>query len=102
MYLIKSSPRFDLSRRVTTKEGAIKDFYDKFHTIFFLFDYGKDYPNIKIEFNKRIWNNNRYKTIWFMGIRMKIVDESTLITNKLVVLSDRKAMGKSTFNRRNN
>lgn len=80
----------DTLKNILSREGAIKDFYDKFHTVFFLFDYGKDYPNIKIEFNKRIWNNNKYKTIWFMGIRIKIVDEATLITNKLVALSDRK------------
>lgn len=81
----------DAIRSVLLREGAIKDFYDKLHTIFFLFDYKRDYPNIKIEFNKRIWNNNNYKTVWFMGVRMKIVDEATLLTNKLVALSDRKA-----------
>ena len=37
------------------------------------------------------WNNNSYKTVWFMGVKMKIVDEATLFTNKLVALSNRKA-----------
>ena len=77
-------------KNIFAREGRIKDFYDKFHTIFFLFDYEKDYPNIKIEFNKRIWNNNSYKTVWFMGVKMKIVEKDTLLTNKLVALSDRK------------
>lgn len=80
----------DALKNIFAREGRIKDFYDKFHTVFFLFDYEKNYPNIKIEFNKRIWNNNKYKTVWFMGVKMKIVDEATLFTNKLVALSDRK------------
>lgn len=80
----------DILKNILARDGTIKDFYDKFHTIFFLFDYGKGYPNIKVELNKRVWNNNRYKTVWFMGVRMKIADEGTLITNKLIALSDRK------------
>ena len=47
-------------------------------------------PNIKIELNKIVWENNSYKPIWFLGVEMKIVDESTLLTNKIVALSDRK------------
>lgn len=77
-------------KNIFLREGRIKDFYDKLHTLFSLFDYKRDYPNIKVEFNKRIWNNNNYKTVWFMGVKMKIVDEATLLTNKLVALSDRK------------
>lgn len=80
----------DTLKNIFSKEGRVKDFYDKRHTIFFLFDYGKGYPNIKVELNKRVWNNNKYKTVWFMGVRMKIVNDDTLFTNKLVALSDRK------------
>ncbi len=53
-------------------------------------DYKKDAPNIKVELNKRIWVNNTYKPIWFLGVEMKIADESTILTNKLVDLSDRR------------
>lgn len=77
-------------KEVLSKNGRIRDFYQKQFTIFFLFDYEKYYPNVKIEFNKRIWQNNSYKTIWFLGQRMKIVDEATLLTNKLIALSERK------------
>jgi len=59
-------------------------------SIFFLLDCGKYYPNVKIEFNKRIWKNNRYKIIWFLGVRMKIADEATIFTNKLVALTTRR------------
>ena len=80
----------DIMRTMLTKHGIIKDFREKRFTIFFLLDYEKDAPNIKIELNKRVWENNIYKPIWFLGVEMKIVDESTLLTNKIVALSDRK------------
>jgi predicted nucleotidyltransferase component of viral defense system len=80
----------DTLRTILAKKAMIRDFRDKRFTIFFLLDYKKDAPNIKVEFNKRIWKNNAYKTIWFLGVEMKIADESTILTNKLVALSDRR------------
>jgi len=77
-------------KEILLKNGKIKEFYQKRFTTFFLLDYGKYYHNLKIEFNKRIWKNNKYKKVWFMGVRMKIADEATVFTNKLVALSDRK------------
>jgi len=53
-------------------------------------DYQKNSPNIKIELNKRIWKNNEYNSIWFLGVEMKIVDKATMLTNKMVALSNRK------------
>ena len=72
------------------RHGAIKDFRQKHNTIFFLLDYLPNTPNIKIEFNKRVWENNNYKTIWFLGVEIAIADEQTIFTNKLVALTDRR------------
>jgi len=80
----------DALKAIFTKKGMIKDFKDKRFTVFFLLSYAKDAPNIKVEFNKRIWENNAYKTVWFLGVEMRIADESTVLTNKLVALSDRR------------
>lgn len=80
----------DALRAIVAKKGMIRDFKDKRFTIFFLLAYEKGAPNIKIEFNKRVWINNAYKTIWFLGVEMRIADESTVLTNKLVALSDRR------------
>lgn len=90
--ILKELTKEDIEKikEVLSKNGRIRDFYQKQFTIFFLLDYGKYYPKIKIEFNKRIWQQNKYKTVWFLGQRMKIVDEATFLTNKLVALSDRK------------
>lgn len=80
----------DILKAILAKKAIIRDFKDKRFTVFFLLDYKKDAPNIKVEFNKRIWVNNTYKRIWFLGVEMKIADESTILTNKLVALSDRR------------
>lgn len=80
----------DILKAILAKKAIIRDFKDKRFTVFFLLDYKKDAPNIKVEFNKRIWVNNIYKPVWFLGVEMKIADESTILTNKLVALSDRR------------
>ena len=77
-------------KKILSKFGEIRDFHVKRNTIFFLLNYGEGYPNIKIEFNRRVWKNNKYKIIWFLGIEMKIADETTIFTNKLIALGDRK------------
>ena len=81
----------DALKTLFTKKTEIKDFRDKKFTLFFLLDYEKNTPNIKVELNKRLWKNNRYKNILFLGIQIKIADEATLLTNKIVALTDRKA-----------
>jgi len=80
----------DILRAILSKKTIIRNFKNKRFTVFFLLDYKKDAPNIKVELNKRIWVNNTYKPIWFLGVEMKIADESTILTNKLVALSDRR------------
>ncbi len=77
-------------RMIVSRYGRIKDFKDKKNTVFMLLDYQVNAPNIKIEINKRIWKNNSYKFFQFMGIGIKSQDESTIFTNKLVAISDRK------------
>ncbi len=80
----------DRFREVMEKHGRAKDFYDKTNTLFCLFDYEKGHPNIKIELNKRVWKHNVYKLVWFMGVTISIANETTVLTNKLVALTDRK------------
>ncbi len=72
--------------------GEIRDFKDKRYTLFYLLDYEKHAVNLKIELNRRIWENNNYKTVELEGKSLKIQDETTMFTNKLVALSDRKGV----------
>ena len=80
----------DTVREILSRHGRIIEEYDKKYTLFFLFDYEKGHRNIKIEMNKRIWKNNVYRNILFMGLPLAIPDEATLFTNKIVELSERK------------
>lgn len=77
---------------IIKKHGTIKEFRDKRFTLFFLLDYQPNYPNIKIEMNKRLWENNSYETVWLLGIEIKIADKKTMFSNKLVALSERRSL----------
>lgn len=77
-------------KEILSRHGTIREFYEKRFTTFFLFDYGKGHPNIKLEFNKRVWESNVYKQALFLGVPITIADEATTLTNKLVALTNRK------------
>lgn len=79
-----------LFREVLSRHGQAKEFRDKKNTLFCLFDYGKGHPNIKIELSKRVWKNNVYRPVWFLGVPVLAADQATILTNKLVALTDRK------------
>lgn len=81
----------DAIKEVLSAYGRVVDEADKKYTLLYEFDYGKGATKIKIEFNKRVWKNNRYKNEWFMGVPILLADEMTVATNKLVALSDRKS-----------
>lgn len=84
-----SSEEIDELKIIIERYGKIRDFYEKYFTIFFLLDYKPYAPNIKIELNKRLWKNNNYRSVWLFGVEIKIADESTIFTNKLVALTNR-------------
>lgn len=92
---------FDILKEITSKDeevislilsqrGRILEQENKRHTLFFLFDYEKGRPNVKLEFNKRIWQNNRYLIKQLMGVQINVQDEATTLSNKMVALIDRK------------
>lgn len=87
-----SEEETDILKVILKKRGEIKEFRDKRFTLFFLLDYEANYPNIKVEFNKRLWKNNSYETVWFLGVEIKIADKKTMFSNKLVALSERKSL----------
>jgi hypothetical protein len=85
-----SDEDIDKIKKILNDLGTLEDFYNKKNTVFFLLNYKSGFPNIKVELNKRVWKNNSYKTTWFLGVAMKIADETTIFTNKIVALTDRK------------
>lgn len=80
----------DRFQEILSRHGQAKEFRNKQNTLFCLFDYGKGHPNIKVELGRRVWEHNVYKTVWFLGVPLAIADETTVLTNKLVALTDRK------------
>ncbi|TRZ80898.1 hypothetical protein D4R86_03545 [bacterium] len=82
----------DTLKIILKKHGEVRESRNKRFTLFFLLDYEANYPNIKIEFNKRIWKNNSYKTVWFLGVEIKIADKKTMFSNKMVALSERRTL----------
>ncbi|MEA2088759.1 MAG: nucleotidyl transferase AbiEii/AbiGii toxin family protein [Patescibacteria group bacterium] len=87
-----SEEKIDILKIIFKKHGEVKEFRDKRFTLFFLLDYEANYPNIKVEFNKRLWKNNSYKTVWLLGVKIKIADKKTMFSNKLVALSERRTL----------
>lgn len=87
-----SEEEVDILKIILKKHGEIREFRDKRFTLFFLLDYETNCPNIKIEFNKRLWKNNNYRTVWLLGVEIKIADKKTMFSNKLVALSERRTL----------
>jgi predicted nucleotidyltransferase component of viral defense system len=77
-------------RSILAREGRLLDWQDKRFTLLGVLDYGGGYPNIKIELNKRLWAANKSKSVLFLGVPLIIPDETTILTNKLIALTDRK------------
>jgi hypothetical protein len=76
-------------RGVLARQGRVIDWKDKHYTLLGVLDYGAGYPNIKLEINRRVWKANHYKPAAFLGVPLLIADEATIMTNKLVALTDR-------------
>ncbi len=87
-----SEEEIDNLKIVIKKHGEIKESKNKRFTLFFLLDYEANYPNIKLEFNRRLWKNNSYETVWLLGVEIKVADKKTMFSNKLVALSERRAL----------
>ncbi|MDP2091298.1 MAG: nucleotidyl transferase AbiEii/AbiGii toxin family protein [Candidatus Gracilibacteria bacterium] len=57
-----------------------------------LLSYGNDDMNIKIDFSRNIWKNNKYEIVNFYGTDINIQSKDTIFANKLVALTDRKRL----------
>ncbi|MBM3294821.1 MAG: nucleotidyl transferase AbiEii/AbiGii toxin family protein [Candidatus Aminicenantes bacterium] len=84
------APESSRLRGALERHAAVREVKDKANTLFFLLNYARGAPPIKIEAGKRVWRNNSDRPAWMLGVEMRIADERTLATNKLVALADRK------------
>ncbi|MDA9128877.1 nucleotidyl transferase AbiEii/AbiGii toxin family protein [Candidatus Gracilibacteria bacterium] len=51
--------------------------------------YGSNDVNIKIDINRKIWENNHYEILNFYGTNIKVQDKKSTFSNKLVALTER-------------
>lgn len=84
-----SQKDLDELKALLRSHGGLADCRDKQFTTFFLLNYQKQAPNIKVEINKREFFGN-WRPVWFLGVRMKIVDRATIFSQKFVALTKRK------------
>lgn len=83
--------------QIIGKYWTVKEQYNKLNTYFFLISYWEMEMNIKIEMNKRIRTANKYETINFFGVDVKVMEKSTIFANKLVALTDRNKVANRDF-----
>jgi len=88
---------FDQTEKILKKYGKIKDKTDKRFTLFFLLDYEKNKPNIKVEISKRKYPENRYETRNFYGIDVKVLKIEDAFAHKLIAATERKRFASRDF-----
>lgn len=83
---------FNSLENLLIKKWKIKESYIKRNTIFFLFSYWETDMNIKLEISRRNRVNNNYELKNFYGIPILTMWKTSIFSNKIVALTDRKKM----------
>ena len=83
---------FQALESILVKKGKIKESYIKRNTIFFLFSYWDTDMNIKIEISRRSRESNIYEFKNFYGVPILTMWKTSIFSNKIVALTDRKKM----------
>lgn len=73
----------------------IKEKSAKFSTLFWRLSYGVGLANIKVEVSTRNYSYNRYNSVPFYGVTVKVLDIRDMAAHKMVAVMERK----STANR---
>ncbi|MFB6181639.1 MAG: nucleotidyl transferase AbiEii/AbiGii toxin family protein [Candidatus Magasanikbacteria bacterium] len=76
-------------KKMIHEQGRLKDFKDKNYTLFYLLSYDEGGSNIKLEFNRRVSKYNTYNIEHFYGVPIKITDQPTSFSHKLLALTQR-------------
>lgn len=85
-------------RKIITEYGVIKDDRVKRNTIFFALSYDEKLHNIKVEISTRKYLNNKYNIINYLGYPILTMDKSSMMSNKLIAITDRKRLvGRDLF-----
>lgn len=80
---------FKKTKAILQNYGALKDSYQKKHTLFFLLAYDEKSPNIKVEISRR-YAGSHYETKNYLGIPMLVMTKGDMFAHKLVTMLERK------------
>ncbi len=84
----KEEEVFHKIENIVKKYGTIKDKINKRDTLFLLFSYAPETPNIKIEINKRNFGS-QYEVKNYLGIPMLVMKPEDIFAHKLVAMTER-------------
>lgn len=82
----------DMMTRLLAAKYEVKDQSTKYHTLFWLVNYGVGLTNIKIEISTRDNSDNRYISTPFYGVSVKVIDIGDMIAHKLIAVTDRRSL----------
>ena len=70
------------------KDYEVQDYFEKFHTWFWLLSYQKTQMKVKIEISKRDYPDT-YETKELLGIPIKVMTKDCMFAHKLCAITDR-------------
>ncbi len=80
---------FRKMKDILKEYGTVKAAREKRYTIFFMFSYGEEATNIKVEISKRKFSDN-YEVKNYLGIPMLVMKKEDIFAHKIVAFTDRK------------
>lgn len=86
--LTKSKLIYEKLKKVLLRYGRIKDEAEKYFGLLLVLDYGENERNLKIEISNRQFDD-RYEIKDFLGIKMKVMNQSDMFAHKLCAILDR-------------
>lgn len=84
----KSNLVYEKLRKIVLNYGRIKDEAKKHFGLILVLDYGEKERNLKIEISNR-QSGDRYEIKDFLGIKMKVMNQSDMFAHKLCAVLDR-------------
>jgi len=86
--LSKTDSIYEKLKRIVLRYGHIKDEAKKHFGHILVLDYGENERNLKIEISNRQFDD-RYEIKDFLGIKMKVMNQSDMFAHKLCAILDR-------------
>lgn len=87
----KQSLVYQKLETILLKYGTIHDKAQKHFGLLLVLDYGENERKLKLDISNRLFNE-KYKIKNYLGIPLKLMDVSDMLSNKLVAITDRNTL----------